>query len=109
MGDIAVYAPGAARCAGGAGAMALLIGPNAAIAFPREPRAIFMQHSWDFYKPNGDSEYPVLDGPDSLKAYFHAIDQCYATYKRKMAIAMGKGGRGYHYRIQCVIACLYQW
>ncbi len=35
-GDIAVYAEGAARPAGGAGAVALLIGPNAPVVFERE-------------------------------------------------------------------------
>src|SRR5258706_9615035 len=35
-GDIAVYAEGAARPAGGAGACAMLIGPNAPVVFDRE-------------------------------------------------------------------------
>jgi hydroxymethylglutaryl-CoA synthase len=36
-GDIAVYAEGNARPAGGAGACAILIGPNAPIVFERKP------------------------------------------------------------------------
>ena len=35
-GDIAIYAEGSARPAGGAGACAMLIGPNAPIVFERE-------------------------------------------------------------------------
>jgi 3-hydroxy-3-methylglutaryl CoA synthase len=35
-GDIAIYAEGAARPAGGAGACAILIGPNAPVVFERE-------------------------------------------------------------------------
>ena len=35
-GDIAIYAEGAARPAGGAGAVAMLIGPNAPVVFERE-------------------------------------------------------------------------
>ena len=35
-GDIAIYAEGAARPAGGAGAVALLIGPNAPLVFERK-------------------------------------------------------------------------
>lgn len=35
-GDIAVYAEGAARPVGGAGACAMLIGPNAPVVFDRE-------------------------------------------------------------------------
>jgi hydroxymethylglutaryl-CoA synthase len=38
-GDIAVYAEGSARPAGGAGACAILIGPNAPLAFEREFRS----------------------------------------------------------------------
>lgn len=34
-GDIAVYASGNARCTGGAGAVALLVGPNAPVVFDR--------------------------------------------------------------------------
>lgn len=68
--DIAIYEKGPARCTGGeycgglfiacwfyfipsgAGAIALLITPNAAIHFQR-PRAIFAKNNWDFYKPIG--------------------------------------------------------
>lgn len=34
-GDIAVYATGSARPTGGAGAVAMLVGPNAPLAFER--------------------------------------------------------------------------
>lgn len=34
-GDIAVYASGSARPTGGAGAVAMLVGPNAPLAFER--------------------------------------------------------------------------
>lgn len=34
-GDIAVYATGSARPTGGAGAVAMLVGPNAPLAFDR--------------------------------------------------------------------------
>lgn len=40
-GDIAVYAEGAARPAGGAGACAILIGPNAPVVFEREIQFFF--------------------------------------------------------------------
>lgn len=48
--DLAVYEDGPARCTGGAGAIALLIGPNAKISFAPQ-RASFMDHVYDFYKP----------------------------------------------------------
>lgn len=48
--DIAVYARGSARATGGAGAVAMLIGPNAPIVL--EPvRTSCFEHAYDFYKP----------------------------------------------------------
>ncbi len=62
MGDIAVYAKGSARPTGGAGAVALLVGPNAPLAFERGLRSTYISHAYDFYKPVMDSEYPIVDG-----------------------------------------------
>ena len=50
--DIAVYAEGNARPTGGAGAVAMIVGPNAALVFERGLRAHHSQHVYDFYKPN---------------------------------------------------------
>ncbi|XP_048763524.2 hydroxymethylglutaryl-CoA synthase 1-like isoform X2 [Ostrea edulis] len=82
-GDIAVYSTGNARCTGGAGAVALLIGKDAPLVFDRGVRSIHMQHAYDFYKPNMDSEYPVVDGKLSVKCYLHALDKCYQGYREK--------------------------
>jgi hydroxymethylglutaryl-CoA synthase len=41
-----------------------------------------MEHAYDFYKPNLDSEYPVVDGHHSVNCYFRALDNCYALYKK---------------------------
>lgn len=54
-----VYAEGPARPTGGAAAIAMLIGPNAPIAFEGKFRGSHMAHVYDFYKPNLASEYPV--------------------------------------------------
>uniref|UniRef100_A0A915BQD5 Hydroxymethylglutaryl-CoA synthase n=2 Tax=Parascaris univalens TaxID=6257 RepID=A0A915BQD5_PARUN len=85
MGDIAIYEPGAARCTGGAGAFAALIGPDALIAFDRGLRASYMVNAWDFYKPiSGVSkEFPVVNGPISLASYFKALDATYKAYRDK--------------------------
>ena len=50
MGDQAVYQDGPARPTGGAGVIAMLIGPKAKITFDHH-RASFMDNQWDFYKP----------------------------------------------------------
>jgi len=81
-GDIAVYEPGPARPTGGAGVVAMLVGPNAPLVF--EPvRSTYMEDAYDFYKPNLESEYPVVDGKLSITCYLRALDSCYNGYKQK--------------------------
>ncbi|KAJ7043732.1 hydroxymethylglutaryl-coenzyme A synthase N terminal-domain-containing protein [Mycena alexandri] len=88
-GDIAIYAKGAARPAGGAGACAMLIGPNAPVVF--EPiHGTYMADTYDFYKPNLSSEYPEVDGPGSVVTYIQAFDSAYNAYKAKAAKAAKK-------------------
>lgn len=82
-GDIAVYAKGAARPTGGAGAIAMLIGPDAPLVFDRGVRATYMKHAYDFYKPDLSSEYPVVDGKLSIQCYLSALDKCYQLYREK--------------------------
>ncbi|KAK6457383.1 hydroxymethylglutaryl-coenzyme A synthase C terminal-domain-containing protein [Scheffersomyces xylosifermentans] len=82
-GDIAIYDKGAARPTGGVGAVALLIGPDAPIVFDNT-RGSFMEHAYDFYKPDFTSEYPVVDGHFSLACYVKAVDQCYKAYSKKI-------------------------
>ena len=43
-----------------------------------------MEHAYDFYKPNMESEYPVVDGKLSVKCYFSALDRCYQQYREKV-------------------------
>nr|QYV43155.1 HMGS [Colaphellus bowringi] len=83
--DIAVYAKGNARPTGGAGAIAMLIGPNAPLVFDRGTRATYMRHAYDFYKPDLTSEYPVVDGKLSIQCYLNALDNCYQLYKKNVA------------------------
>ncbi|XP_050228579.1 hydroxymethylglutaryl-CoA synthase [Mercurialis annua] len=75
--DSAVYAEGPARPTGGAAAIAMLIGPDAPIAFESKYRGSHMSHAYDFYKPNLASEYPVVDGKLSQTCYLVALDLCY--------------------------------
>ncbi len=49
--DVAVYPKGNARPTGGCGAIAILVGPNAPLAF-EDVRATFIDNAYDFYKPN---------------------------------------------------------
>ncbi|TVY52856.1 Hydroxymethylglutaryl-CoA synthase [Lachnellula cervina] len=84
-GDIALYAKGAARPTGGAGAVAMLIGPNAPIVVEPGLRGSYMQHAYDFYKPDLTSEYPVVDGHYSINCYSEATDACYKAYNKREA------------------------
>ncbi|KAJ5211600.1 uncharacterized protein N7498_003246 [Penicillium cinerascens] len=79
-GDIALYAKGAARPTGGAGCVAMLIGPDAPIVFEPGLRGSYLTHAYDFYKPDLTSEYPVVDGQHSLRCYTEAVDACYKAY-----------------------------
>lgn len=81
-GDIAIYEKGAARPTGGAGTVALLIGPDAPIVFD-STRGTYMEHVYDFYKPDFTSEYPYVDGHFSLSCYVKALDKAYAAYSKK--------------------------
>jgi len=83
--DIAIYATGNARPTGGAGAVAMLIGPNAPLVLDRGLRASHVQHAYDFYKPDMSSEYPMVDGKLSIQCYLQSLDQCYQLYKHKAA------------------------
>ncbi|EDV23014.1 uncharacterized protein TRIADDRAFT_27878 [Trichoplax adhaerens] len=89
-GDIAIYSVGSARCTGGAGACAMLIGPDAPVVMESRLRGSHMQHVYDFYKPNMTSEYPTVDGKLSLTCYTTSVDKCYQRYKDKAATILNK-------------------
>ena len=82
-GDIALYKKGNARPTGGAGCVAMLIGPDAPLAFEPGMRGTYITHAYDFYKPDLTSEYPVVDGQFSLRCYTEAVDACYKAYNAR--------------------------
>lgn len=99
-GDIAVYSPGPARATGGAGAVALLVGSGrcAPIRFEIGLRASCFQNTYDFYKPNMYSEYPVVNGAETVDCFVRAIDSCYSLFrqrveKRRRTVACSTVGR----------------
>ncbi|KAF6792317.1 hydroxymethylglutaryl- synthase [Colletotrichum sojae] len=82
-GDIALYAKGNARPTGGAGAVAMLVGPNAPVVLEPGLRGTYMQHAYDFYKPDLTSEYPYVDGHYSVNCYTKALDAAYREYNKR--------------------------
>lgn len=82
-GDIALYKKGNARPTGGAGCVAMVIGPDAPLAFESGLRGSYITHAYDFYKPDLTSEYPYVDGHFSLRCYTEAVDACYKAYNAR--------------------------
>ncbi|KAF7233482.1 hypothetical protein EG68_08280 [Paragonimus skrjabini miyazakii] len=82
--DIAVYGTKATRPTGGAGAVAVLLGPNAPLVIDPGLRVHHMEHRYDFYKPDLGSEYPRVDGKLSLRSYQDALLACYTKYRSKV-------------------------
>lgn len=91
--DIAVYNQPAARPTGGAGCVALLVGPNAPIISIPGLRGTYMTHAYDFYKPELYSEYPFVDGQLSISCYLSALDGCYANLRQAIARVSSNGER----------------
>lgn len=46
-------------------------------------RGTHMENVYDFFKPNLNSEYAVVDGKLSADCYLRAVDNCYAHYSEK--------------------------
>jgi hydroxymethylglutaryl-CoA synthase len=83
-GDIATYARGPARPTCGCGAVAVLIGRDAPLAFDPRCRATHASNTWDFFKPDHTVEYPVVDGALSQVCYYRALEDCYLRFCQKM-------------------------
>ncbi|KAI9229192.1 MAG: hydroxymethylglutaryl-coenzyme A synthase C terminal-domain-containing protein [Piptocephalis tieghemiana] len=83
-GDLAYYASGPARPTGGAGVVAMLLGPNAPLTIEPGLRSTYMEHTYDFYKPDLSSEFPEVDGPLTVECYLRALDRVYTGYLDKL-------------------------
>lgn len=64
-------------CIGGCGAIALLVGQDAAIVVDRNLLAIHSADSHEFCRPIGAGPFPVFDGHKSTLQFFNALDICY--------------------------------
>jgi len=65
--------------------VAMLVGPDAPLAFEPGLRGSYITHAYDFYKADLTSEYPLVDGHFSIKCYTEAVDQCYKAYSAREA------------------------
>jgi hydroxymethylglutaryl-CoA synthase len=82
--DIAIYNQHASRPTGGAGAVAMLVGPNAPLALDPTLRGIYMTNTFDFYKPDMKVEYPIVNGHESLVCYTRALDGCHRNLLERL-------------------------
>ena len=82
--DIARYARGVARCTSGAGAVAMLIGPNASLVLDGI-RSTVSEDVHDFYKPMDDlfPHFPRVDGALSKACYMRAFSRCHDSMTQK--------------------------
>ncbi|CCJ29245.1 unnamed protein product [Pneumocystis jirovecii] len=90
-GDIALYSKGAARPTGGAGCVAMIIGKDAPIVIDSGLRGSYMDHVYDFYKPDLSSEYPIVDGHYSIICYTRALDHSYKAYNKRYSLRKDLG------------------
>ncbi|KAJ8059829.1 hypothetical protein OCU04_011459 [Sclerotinia nivalis] len=75
--DIALYKEAASRPTGGAGCVAMLIGPNALLSLDPDLKGVYMTHAYDFYKPDTNVEFPIVNGHESIGCYIGALDSCH--------------------------------
>lgn len=87
--DIALYREPSSRPTGGAGCVAMLVGPDAVLSLDPEIRGTFMTHAYDFYKPDFKVEFPLVNGHESLRCYTSALDGCYKRLRERI----GEAGR----------------
>ena len=76
MSDVAVYDDVRAIPTSGAGAVAILLGPDPYIEL-EEHRFSHFDDAYDFYKPNLAKEFPVVDGKLSQELYNTILIKCY--------------------------------
>ncbi|KAG5440059.1 hypothetical protein PCK2_000571 [Pneumocystis canis] len=57
-------------------------------------RGSYMNHVYDFYKPDLTSEYPIVDGHYSVACYIRAVDYTYRAYNKRYSAkrCFGDGG-----------------
>ncbi|KAF4898612.1 Hydroxymethylglutaryl-CoA synthase [Colletotrichum fructicola] len=82
--DIALYKEASSRPTGGAGCVAMLVGPDAVLSLDPALKGTFMTHAYDFYKPDLKAEFPVVNGHESLRCYTSALDGCYNRLRERV-------------------------
>lgn len=88
--DIALYKEASFRPTGGAGCVAMLVGPNALLSLDPGLRGVYMTHTYDSYKPDLKVEYPIVNGKESIICYLSALDGCHKDLFHRVEAARNK-------------------
>lgn len=78
--DIATYSKPNEQPTSGAGAVALLIGPNPLIEILPQRASNFM-NSYDFFKPDPKNNHPLVRGKDTIDFYIKSLILCWQRLK----------------------------
>jgi hydroxymethylglutaryl-CoA synthase len=92
--DIALYKEASSRPTGGAGCVAMLVGPNALLSLEPSLRGVYMTNTYDFYKPDLKVEFPIVNGHESIVCYLSALDGCHKDLLRRAEAARSKLNSG---------------
>jgi degradative hydroxymethylglutaryl-CoA reductase len=87
MSDVAVYSNRNAQPTSGAGAIALLIGPDPVVIIESQRASNFM-NAYDFYKPELAHDYPTVDGKLSTDLYIKSLIKCWERLKENGAMSL---------------------
>jgi NADP-dependent 3-hydroxy-3-methylglutaryl-CoA reductase len=79
--DIASYKHNHQKCTGGAGAVAIVLSKDPKIQIGNS-MVHHMEHVFDFYKPLRTEEYPIVNGPLSLKYFLQGLSTTYMKMKQ---------------------------
>lgn len=82
--DIAMYQNKNCQPTGGAGAVAMLIGPNCVYRIIPSSVVHYFTHHLDFMKPRETFPFPVVKGKESIENYKTAFDSCYNEVGKRM-------------------------
>lgn len=82
--DIAMYQDMQCQPTGGAGAVAILLGPDCVYRILPSSIVHHFSNELDFMKPRERFPFPVLKGKESIENYKVAFDTCYGAARARM-------------------------
>ncbi|ADM12371.1 3-hydroxy-3-methylglutaryl-CoA synthase 2 [Encephalitozoon intestinalis ATCC 50506] len=82
--DVAMYKDKRCQPTGGAGAVAILVGPNSIYRIVPSSIIHYFTNQFDFMKPRKTHPFPVVKGKESIENYRTAFEVCYGKFREKM-------------------------